>query len=138
RADGRAFNARAAEIVDDIVLPVLERRAFKAEARAAEIAAAREIRARRNLALRVIGAVVLHKRAQRQREIAVGESRAAVLDRELRAPGLLVLDVTILVGGAALQVLHLRVQVLDVLFELLDLRVVRALRRGSARWRALR
>ena len=42
-ADGRGFDARAAEIVDELVGPVVERRAVEAEAGAAEIVAAREI-----------------------------------------------------------------------------------------------
>ena len=125
--DGRGFRARTAEIVDEVVGPVVEGGAVEAEARAAEIVAAGEIGARGQLALAVIGAVVLHQRAQREGEVGAGDRGPPVVDRDLDAAGVVrghgLLDVRILIGGAALEVLDLRVEVLDVLLELLDLGV---------------
>ena len=105
--DARRFDARAAEVVDELVLPVVEQRAAGAEAGAAEIAAGGEVRAGGTDALRIIGDVELHQGAQRQREITVAgrDGRTAVVELDGDAGPLV--QVVILVRLAALQVAEL-------------------------------
>jgi len=158
--DRRGFDARAAEIIDEFVGPILEQRAAGAETGAAEIVAAGEIGVRGRFALAVIGRVVLHERAQRNAEIAVakGERRAAVLQRNLHVVGALRLKIGILCAGAALeigdgglriglfgflcfiggtllfQILNLGVQLLHLLLQRVEL-CIAVLRGGLCAWR---